>query len=688
MPARLFGFDLETFLMQPGLLAPRIVCGSWADETSEHIGTPEQTRHFFVETLERGDHLVGVNIAFDVVVMAAQWPELLPLIFRAGNAGQFHCCAVREALHDIAIDKLFTDYKTGKPFLKRDPETGEMSGRYSLKILMQRHFNTDISSEKEGDVWRFKYASLDGVPFEQWPAAAREYPKSDARRAYDVCKAQTKHRNKQDEAAQTRAAIAIQFMCAWAFRTDGEYLAKLDTDVDAIWNAARTEFAKAGIFRPDGTKDTKRLAEMVTAAFDGNPAETPTGKVCCDRDALEESGVDLLVKLGTSGKNDKRKTLYIPAMKRGIHAPINPEFNVLVNTGRVSSDFQQMPQKGGIRESVISRGYLSYLQTRKLPAPEQDTVIVSCDFGGLELRTMAQRAIFDPDVGFSKMADFINQGKDVHCYVGAYFLGCTYEEFVAKFKAKDPRYVAFRALAKIFNFGKGGGMGAGAMAYSARSKDGVRFCLLAGRATVCGVHKVDVRVQGKLKRVCALCVQIAKELGDKWLKAWPEQGLLFDKAGRLTSHKRKTDATVFGSNRVRGGCGYTQYLNTPFQGAGGDGCKAAMWRIAEESYTDRRSPLWGSRVFLNVHDELLGELPWLRRHDAAFRMATVMVETMNAITPDVKNEVVPAIMRRLFKYASDVYDSRKVLRPWWPIDAKQPWSWGPDQEVMAMDLAA
>ncbi len=676
----MLAFDTEHYLYRPGLAAPKLVCGSWANATQENIGDPAQTIAFFKRNLERGEHLVGINLPNDIVVLAAHDPALLELIFKAGDAGLFHDCMVREALHDIAIDKLFKDYETGKSFAKGE----DFGGRYSMAVLMKRHFKKDISADKTGDVWRYKYAQLDGKPLNTWPLEAIAYPKRDARYTWNIANAQKNHQNLHDEAAQVRAAIAIQFMKVWGFRVDPDYLAWLEGQVDAVWNEARKEFTKAGIFRgagkKSGSKDTTLLKAMVTAAYKGDPPMTKGGKkrpptIATDRDTLVESGDPLLEKLGNSGKNDKRKTQYIPALKKGIVVPINPEFNVIVNTGRVSSDFQQLPQQGGIREAIVARPGM---------------VLLSCDFGGLELRTMSQRAIDDPDVGFSMMADFINSGRDPHIHVAATFLGITYEECFKRYKAGDAVVKAFRSLGKIFNFGKGGGMGDFAMAYNARTKDNTRFCLVSGRSSRCGEVLQRGRVAGKEKRVCALCVAVSKELGIKWLRAWPEQGKLFAKSGRLTANNRKASVTVFGSKRVRGGCGYTQWLNTPFQGAGGDGTKAAMWKLAVEQYTSRRSPLWGCRTFLNVHDELLLELidEPQRRHDAAFAVAKLMVDVMNKITPDVKNEVEPAIMRRLFKAASAVYDSKKLLRPWWPLDAKQAWHWQPDHAQMHVDLAA
>lgn len=677
---KLWGFDTETYLIQPGLPAPQLVCGSWADETTEQITLRKETLYRFNDHLTAGDHLTGVNHAYDIVVCASEEPDLLSLIFTAGNAGQLHCSAVLEALGDIAKDLLFKDYETGKSFAKDD-----LGGRYSMALLAKRYLGQDITAEKTGDVWRYKYGTLAGVPLEQWPAEAIDYPKRDARRHRDIRVAQRNHPNKHDEAKQVRAAIAIQLMVTWGFRTDADYVESLDREVDGLWNAAREEFAKKGIYRPDGSKDMKKLQSMVLAAYNGDPPKTKGGGVATDRDTLAESEDPVLVKLGSLGKNDKRKNVYIPALRAGVDVPVSPQFNVLVATGRVSSDWQQMPQKGGIREAVVSRGYLAKLQKHNLALKQLwerlgDTVISSNDYGGLELRTMSQRAIEDKDVGFSKMADYLNAGKDAHSYVGGFFLGLSLEQFLERKAELKP----LRDVAKMFNFGAGGGAGPFAIAYNAKVKDNIRFCLTLKRATKCGVKKVKGFLNQQEKRVCALCVEIAKELKAKWLRAWPEQGLLFEKASRLTAGNRKVSSTTFGSNRVRGGCGYTQWLNNPFQGAGGDGMKAAMWRIQEAAYTDRRSPLWGSRVFLNVHDELLTEHPWDRRHDAAFEVARIMVSTMDEITPDVKNEVKPALMRRLFKSASDVYDRNGALKPYWPAD----WAWNSDREQMLADLAA
>jgi DNA polymerase-1 len=76
---------------------------------------------------------------------------------------------------------------------------------------------------------------------------------------------------------------------------------------------------------------------------------------------------------------------------------VEPEFKRARRDDRASSDAQQFPQKGGIRECFV-RG--------------PGFVYCSVDYGGLELRTMSQRAIWV--VGYSKMAEALNTGMDCH----------------------------------------------------------------------------------------------------------------------------------------------------------------------------------------------------------------------------------------------------------------------------------
>nr|BDT33745.1 DNA polymerase I [Myxococcus sp. MH1] len=660
-----WSFDTETWLIQPGLLAPPLVCGSVAAQApgTERLLDKAQARAFFREAINALDtHLVGANLVYDLGVMAADDPRLVAPIFAALDAGRLHCVQVREALIDIARGVYGVDPSTGR---KLDDDEG---ARYPLALLVQRHLGLDISEEKKNPkAWRLRYAELDGVHVERWPQEAADYPKRDARYTLDVyfrqeaiAREAPNGGNLHAEADQMRAAFALHLASIWGMRTSGASVAQLRERVEREWGENRAKFQAAGIYREDGTKDSKRLAALVTAAYDGQPPITapsdrfPQGQVATDRDTLMGSGDALLEDLGKSGRVDKYKSTYLDVVEAGTSHPINPRFNVLVSTTRVSSDYQQLPQKGGIREVHEARPGFVYC---------------SVDYGGLELRTMAQRAIWE--LGFSKMADALNSGLDVHTLAAAEFLGASYDELLAKVKAKEPVAVAFRQLAKILNFGKGGGMTGGSLVYNARAKDRVSFCLLAKRADVCGVERVVVHVQRKPKMVCRACVEVAKELDTKWLNAWPEQRELQHRAKSRTYGGGFADVMIPGANILRGACGYTQILNTPFQGLGAVGCKRAMWRVSREMYVDRSSPLYGSRLVLMVHDELISELRAddpQRLHDAAERKAELMRQAMREVTPDLAPsiEAEPALSRIMSKDVATVRDSSGRLLIWEP----------------------
>ena len=655
-------YDLETHLRQPGLATPPIVCGSTADDNGAHLLDRKGAIEWLRGKLKRREPIVGANIVFDLATSCADDPDLIDLVFEAIDAGLVHDVAIREALLDIARGEM-----------PERGEAGEEGQRYSLTMLVERYLGIDISAEKKGgDAWRKRYAQLDGVPLADWPWEARVYPLRDAAFTREVYIRQQEHwhDNLRDEAAQVRADFALELISVWGLRTNAARVAALDAKVEAEWEKARAEFTAHGIFRPDGTKNMKRLGELITAAYARIGAEAPKTKTgtATDRDTLIESGDELLERLGKSGKNDKRKTTYLPKLKQGLDVPWNPSFNVLVATTRVSSDAQQFPSDGGIRECFEPRpGYC----------------FCSVDYGGLELRTMSQRAIWQ--LGYSRMAESLNAGKDCHTIAASSFMGgVTYAELLPRVEAKEKVAVQFRQLGKIYNFGKGGGMGPGAMTYNARTGKngetttgpdgkvytGVRFCILIGGATRCGDEKIEITVMRKKKMVCAACIDVARQLDKGWLRAWEEQAELFKMASGFTAHGSRVDVEIPGGEHpiVRGQCGYTQFLNTPFQGLGARVVKDAMWRVSRECYVDRRSPLYGSRLVLNVHDELIAELLLSQAHEAAERMALIMRETACQWMPDLgpSIEADPAISVVLSKSMKTVRDASGRLQLWKP----------------------
>lgn len=308
-------------------------------------------------------------------------------------------------------------------------------------------------------------------------------------------------------------------------------------------------------------------------------------------------------------------------------------------------------------------------------------VFCSVDYSTLESCTLAQVNLWK--FGFSRMAEAINAGQDLHSRLGARIGGITYDEFKAKVKAKDPWAVNLRQLAKPINFGLPGGMGAAKLVLTAR-KDGVRFCELSGVSKDCAKNeKVTRWADRPIPPVCCECLKLAVDYKKVWLAEWEEMERYLAWAGSLADNE--TVLQSFGNGMLRGGCNYNSAANHFFQNLAAQGAKHAGWLLAQEAYTDRRSVLYDNlRVVVFVHDENMSEIRESVAHECAFRKAEIMVNAMQSFVPDVRITAVPALARRWFKGMDIVFDRHGRLKPWWPAD----WKWEADRELMAADLAA
>ncbi len=413
---------------------------------------------------------------------------------------------------------------------------------------------------------------------------------------------------------------------------------------------------------------------------------TDTEGVGTSRDALSESGDELLIDFAAFTEEAKILETYIPFLRQGIDEhgrprPITLRPNVLLDTGRASYGdvVQQLPRGGGVRECIVAR---------------PGTVLCSCDYGGLELATHSQSCIWI--VGHSRLADALNREIKVHDALAATFLGVTYEEFAAGMAGeRGPEikklYKNVRQAVKPANFGFPGGMGAVKLvlqqrkqgpdttAANGRTFKGLRFCVLLG-ANACGENpdgtsnKVTEYKRKTITPTCSKCIEVAEDIRKKWFAQWPENEEYFKFITDATEHGQivRRDGRDFRlnpaqimqhrSSRLRGATDFCSAANGFFQGLAADGAKRALTRVAREQYDSTfrlpdgsRSPLFGTRTILFAHDELVVEMPESYAHEAAMRLSVVMVESMREYTPDVRVEAPPALMRRWYKGAEEVY---------------------------------
>jgi DNA polymerase-1 len=205
-------FDTETHMIQPGLVAPPLVCGSFAipnldtvvaDTMLGRLADKESAREVWLEILRDEKRTIcGANIAYDVLVMATDAAkrglDLMPLVFKAydfyGEVVEGRCegrifdVQLAETLHAIAGGHVGKDPLTGRDMI--NPETGRR-GRYSLRAVVDQVLGRDDA--KVNDRFRTSYATLEDVPIEEWPMEARTYPVDDAVNTLEAALAQAGH---------------------------------------------------------------------------------------------------------------------------------------------------------------------------------------------------------------------------------------------------------------------------------------------------------------------------------------------------------------------------------------------------------------------------------------------------------------------------------------------------------------
>ncbi len=624
--------------------------------------------------------LVGHNVCFDLAVAAETAigqgdRTLLRLVFEKFRDGLIHDTMIRQQLIDIA---------TGEMKFHTDEDGEPKKTSYDLAALSLRLLDKRVAKK---DTWRLKYALLDGTPLGEWPTEAKSYAVVDA-----VTTAQI--HAKQDEIAggpipnsaeQHRAAWGLHLMSCWGIRTDGAAVAKLREELLADYAEKMAELKappsdaalvpagealawtplftvtparalksgpRKGLQVPEKvSKNMKAITARVVAAYErkGVKSEdipkTDGGGISTAKKTLVESGDELLKKLAEVGAVAKLLDTYVPILESGTRVPINPRYNVLVETGRTSCarpNIQNPPRGGGVRACFV---------------PRAGWVYAFSDYDTLELRALAQVCLYMKDelgIEVSEMAEALRRGEDLHLSLAAEMLGISLEEAAKRMKEGDAEIKEYRQQSKPANFGFPGGMAAASFREYAEGYN------------------------------IFLTEEQAKEIHETWFRKWPEMRPYFDWISRLTEFGTPIEQVK--SGRIRGGASFCAAANGFFQGLAADGAKDAVWAVAWECYIDEASPLFGCRPSFFIHDEIGIEIPYdtlgpKRAAAAAQRLSTVMIESMRKWIPDIPISCKPVMCRRWYKGAEQVLVDG-VLVPSKPVvtekDGKKKTTWTAD----------
>lgn len=671
-------FDLETYLITKTNKAPKPVCATiCSDSVNSYLLAPDD--RYLRDMLFHPDlHWVGQNVAYDIVLHMRWHPWSIPAWIRALDEGRVHDTMIREQLGHLEQHG-----GIGYPY------------RCSLTMLEQKYLGIDRSDQKKGeDIWRLRYGTLDGVPFDQWPAEAKQYALDDAVNTHRVFMAQGGVEGAYPtEDLQNRAAVALQAISAWGFYVNQDHVTsqrdKLVTDMAEL----EKSFANLGI---TGSGSKKKMADLVLAGWykvhcDELYQHALVGGITIDWQKLAEAcpspqnikhwlghhsqfayqqmpgwcydaqqwnppgWIDQVTKrlsevpyskTGPKTGEDEIKPIleYIPALKdraewKHKEKMLGTYIRPFLGNRTANSRFQTVVTTG--RTAATDPPMQTIPRFNKKRPEEQfrkncrarpGCLLGTVDYSGLELATLAATIL--ARYGKSKMADMINDDYDLHCFTASGIVSIPYEQILAN--KKQPEMAENRQGAKAANFGLPGGLGPKAF-----------------QAYLAAKPYYIVKSFGEVKQII-----------NGYRKQWPEVvTYLSDAADAVDNSDGRRATSCNNSGRKKANCTYTEYANYPFQSLAADGCKAAMWEIFKQqmlgwfwtegsaeiqaigasygSYGSAYSgnPLRRSHLVNMVHDELVCEHPQDLAEEAYKLQTDIMVSVMRQYTVGVNTKV-------------------------------------------------
>jgi DNA polymerase I-like protein with 3'-5' exonuclease and polymerase domains len=332
---------------------------------------------------------------------------------------------------------------------------------------------------------------------------------------------------------------------------------------------------------------------------------------------------------------------------------IYANFDYLKASGRISSrgsdlfpsmNSQNIPRIAGklsIRECHIARpGY----------------ILCASDYSGLELCSAGQQTF--RIVGHSTLMNSINAGIDSHAFLGAQICHKWDADFartclVMGARTKDEIYGAFlemkvdnpklfkhyRTFAKPTGLGYPGGLGPAKFMEFARTS-----------------YEVPVTMEEAI------------ELRELWHETYPEWKPYFSWVNAQGDPYNLGELHYFSPLGMRRAA--TTYCATAngvaLQTPSAEGMKAAHWKVTRACWDPSEgSILFGCRVVLVIHDELIVEMPDdSLASERAKEIQRIMEITMAKFLPDVRISTEAALMRRWYKEAEPVFGPNNELLLW------------------------
>ncbi len=607
-------WDLETCLIRPALPAPPPVCITWDDGERLGLNVKEEIAPAAYGAL--CDDNAGHNIAYDMGVILEWFPELQELIVRAYEEDRVFDTMLLERLGQItgqarmgplALDEVAVRW--GFPRMEKDDAIRLTFGQFLFgKPLTPRH---------------------------------EAYAIGDATQTRDLINRQLKHINvtRKDLAEMSRTAFWRHMISARGLRTDPAKIEQLKVETQkaikqhrglALENkfirlkrpaeirAAERKAEREGKPVPTNhyAKCMKVIKDRVTEAYEGRPPKTKKDGISTARETLEDSGDPILEQFASYNQSLSIETKDLPLLLAGVDVPIHTRWGWAATFRSTSSkpNIQNLRGAPGIRECFIPRPRYCYLQF---------------DIIGLELATLAQVLVWKH--GLWGMANAINGNVDRHSEVAAALLGISYEEAMLLKDAGDEEFKRNRAIAKVANFGKPGGMAWVTLVNYARGQT------------------PPVRLT---KEFCEGPLRVA------WERANPDVLFYLSKVRDLRNAGGLYDVLTPGTDIVRRDATYCAAANHPFQSLGARVTGHIGWHVMKECLPG--GSMEGCHPVAFVHDEWILECPIGMQHEMG-EISKVLVTTKGKeIMPDVGIETEPVAMAYWSKKAEAVFNEGRL----------------------------
>lgn len=248
-------WDTETYRVGPGRQCPPPVCIQWLPIHDDRVEQPQllprkDSVDVFRWLVEGGDWpIVGLNVAYDVLVMAEEW-------YRRGES--------RQRIWSTLFEKLLfpgrlicTDTRQRLLAVARGLPDGHPAKLSSMEAQVRHYFRVDLGDDKKGIAsYRLRYSELDGIPVEQWPPEALRYALDDVLwdsaiydKQGDVAEGIFGHREIPDEKARSIAKLVLHLSSARGLRSDHEAAQAANDSLTESIMGLKDALVDAGLMR-------------------------------------------------------------------------------------------------------------------------------------------------------------------------------------------------------------------------------------------------------------------------------------------------------------------------------------------------------------------------------------------------------------------------------------------------------